>query len=113
MHCSCRNKSAGSLQLVRFSISSKYVISYQAGSGSGTHLDGDVLQGRHPFSTEAITLAIFLLVIYCYCRSGSPRPLESVAVDHDIIVEAPREIMMSGPFSGGKNCYCYATCLQA
>jgi len=86
------------LRIVCLSISSECVISYQAGGSGNSDLDGDVHQARHPSSAEVITLAILLLVIYCYCRSGATNPLDSELVDHGIIVEAPREIVIEWKF---------------
>eukprot|EP00984_Skeletonema_dohrnii_P028895 scaffold19089_cov156-Skeletonema_dohrnii-CCMP3373.AAC.8 len=93
-----RLKSVASLSIVCLGISSECVISYQAGGSDNFDLDGDVHQARHPSSTEVITLAILLLVVYCYCRSGTARPLDSEIVDHGIIVEAPREIVIEWKF---------------
>eukprot|EP00984_Skeletonema_dohrnii_P033097 scaffold28586_cov107-Skeletonema_dohrnii-CCMP3373.AAC.5 len=95
-----RLKSVYPLRIVCLSISSEHGISYQAGGSDKSHLDGDVLQARHPSNTEAITLATLLLVIYCYCYccSGATRPLDFVTVDHGIIVEAPGEIVIEWKF---------------
>jgi len=94
----CRLKSVDPLRIVFLSISSEHVILYQIGGSDNSHLDKGVLQARHPSSIEAITLATLLLVIYCYCHSGATRPLDSVIVDHGIIVEAPGEIVIEWKF---------------
>eukprot|EP00984_Skeletonema_dohrnii_P017474 scaffold7961_cov73-Skeletonema_dohrnii-CCMP3373.AAC.5 len=100
MHC--RLKSVDPLRIVclSLSISSEHVISSQAGGNGNSHLDVDVLQARHPSSTEAIAIAFatLLLLIYCYCCSCATRPLDSVIVDHGIIVEAPGEIVIEWKF---------------
>eukprot|EP00984_Skeletonema_dohrnii_P034303 scaffold33524_cov99-Skeletonema_dohrnii-CCMP3373.AAC.1 len=106
MHC--RLKSVDPLRIVCLSISLEHVISYQAGGSDNSHLDGDVLQARHPSKTEAITLATLLLVIYCYCRSGATRPLDFVIVDHGIIVEAPGEIVIEWKFQRRQKLLCIA-----
>jgi len=108
MHC--RLKSVDPLRIVCLSISSEHVISYQyqAGGGDDSHLDNGVLQARHPSSIEAITLATLLLVIYCYCCSGATRPLDSVIVDHGIIVEAPGEIVVEWKFQRRQELLCIA-----
>ena len=105
-----RLKSVDPLQIVWLSISSEHVILYQAGGSDNSHLDGDVLQARHPSSAEAIaiTLATLLLVIYCYCHSGATRPLDSVIVDHGIIVEAPGEIVIEWKFRRRQVLLCIA-----
>eukprot|EP00985_Skeletonema_marinoi_P023691 scaffold15914_cov140-Skeletonema_marinoi.AAC.11 len=104
----CRLNSVDPLRIVCLSISSEHVISYQAGGSDNSHLDGDLLQARHPSSTEAITLATLLLVIYCYCCSGATRPLDSVTVDHGIIVESPGEIVIEWKFRRRQVLLCIA-----
>eukprot|EP00984_Skeletonema_dohrnii_P006984 scaffold2487_cov98-Skeletonema_dohrnii-CCMP3373.AAC.2 len=104
----CRLNSVDPLRIVCLSISSEQITSYQAGGSDKSHLDGDLLQARHPSSTEAITFATLLLVIYCYCCSGATRPLESVTVDHGIIVEAPGEIVIEWKFRRRQELLCIA-----
>jgi len=64
-------------------------------------------------STEAMTLASLLLLIYCYCRSGATRPLDSVIVDHGIIVEAPGDIVIEWKFRRRQELLCLCIALTS
>jgi len=97
-----------SLSIVCWGMSSECVISYQAGGSGNSDLDGYVHQARHSSSAEVITLAILLLVVYCYCRLGATRPLDFEIVDHGIIVEAPREIVIEWKFQRRQELRCIA-----
>eukprot|EP00984_Skeletonema_dohrnii_P013628 scaffold5653_cov95-Skeletonema_dohrnii-CCMP3373.AAC.3 len=103
-----RLKSVASLSILFLGISSECVISYQAGGSGNSDLDGDVHQARHPSSAEVIALALLLLVVYCCCRSGATRPLDSEIVDHGIIVEARREIVIEWKFQRRQELGCIA-----